>query len=44
MRKPVLITVVVVNSLWIWNEILIAMIFLQKNDTGNLGEFTNTLV
>lgn len=32
LRKPVLITIMVLNSLWIWNEILIAMIFLQKND------------
>jgi ABC-type glycerol-3-phosphate transport system permease component len=29
--KPALITLIVVNSLWVWNELLIALIFLQKD-------------
>jgi ABC-type glycerol-3-phosphate transport system permease component len=28
---PALITVIVVQALWVWNEVLIAVIFLQKN-------------
>ena len=29
---PALVTLVVVNVLWVWNELLIALVFLQQND------------
>jgi raffinose/stachyose/melibiose transport system permease protein len=29
---PALVTLVVVNVLWVWNELLIALVFLQNND------------
>ena len=28
---PPIVTLIVVNSLWVWNELLIALIFLQKD-------------
>jgi ABC-type glycerol-3-phosphate transport system permease component len=34
--KPALITLIVVNSLWVWNELLIALVFLQKDSLKSL--------
>ncbi len=31
-----MITLIIVNSLWVWNELLIAMIFLQKAELRTL--------
>jgi len=31
LSAPALITLVVVNSLWVWNELLIALVFLQSD-------------
>jgi ABC-type glycerol-3-phosphate transport system permease component len=31
LARPAIITVIVVNSLWTWSELLIALIFLQSN-------------
>jgi raffinose/stachyose/melibiose transport system permease protein len=33
---PALMTVVIVQSLWVWNEVLIAVIFLQQNSLRTL--------
>jgi ABC-type glycerol-3-phosphate transport system permease component len=33
---PALVTTVVVNSLWVWNELLVAMVFLQSEKTRTL--------
>ncbi|HEY5159088.1 MAG TPA: carbohydrate ABC transporter permease [Anaerolineales bacterium] len=33
---PALVTLVVVNALWVWNELLIALVFLQKDDLKTL--------
>ena len=33
---PAIITVVVVNAVWVWNELLIALVFLQDNDARTL--------
>lgn len=33
---PALITVVLVNALWVWNELLIAVIFLQRDELKTL--------
>lgn len=33
---PALVTMVVVNALWVWNELLIALVFLQKDDLKTL--------
>ena len=30
LSKSALVTLIVVNTLWVWNELLIAIIFLQK--------------
>ena len=32
LSAPAVITMVVVNALWVWNELLIALIFLQKDE------------
>jgi ABC-type glycerol-3-phosphate transport system permease component len=32
LSKPVLVTLIVVNSLWVWNDLLIALMFLRKDD------------
>jgi len=32
LSAPALVTLIVVNSMWVWNELLIALIFLQKDD------------
>jgi ABC-type glycerol-3-phosphate transport system permease component len=31
--KPAIFALVVVNSIWVWNELLIALVFLQSDDT-----------
>jgi raffinose/stachyose/melibiose transport system permease protein len=31
LSRPALITVVIVQALWVWNEVLIALVFLQKD-------------
>ncbi len=36
LSAPALVTLVVVNTLWVWNELLIALIFLQSNDLKTL--------
>ncbi len=29
---PPIMTLIVINALWVWNELLLALIFLQKDD------------
>jgi ABC-type glycerol-3-phosphate transport system permease component len=36
LSRSALITLVVVNVLWVWNELLIALIFLQKEELTTL--------
>jgi len=36
LSAPALITLVVVNALWVWNELLIALIFMQKDSMKTL--------
>jgi ABC-type glycerol-3-phosphate transport system permease component len=36
LSRPTLVTVVVVQALWVWNEVLIAVIFLQKDSLRTL--------
>jgi len=36
MAKPPLMTLAVINGLWVWNELLIALLFLQDNDLRTL--------
>jgi raffinose/stachyose/melibiose transport system permease protein len=36
LSAPALVTLIVVNTLWVWNELLIALIFLQSNDLKTL--------
>lgn len=36
LSMPALLTLIVVNSLYVWNELLIALIFLQSNETRTL--------
>ncbi len=36
LSAPALITLVVVNALWVWNELLIALVFLQNDDLKTL--------
>lgn len=51
LSKPGLITLAIVNTLWVWNELLIAIIFLQRNDKRTLmagltlfqGEFSSNV-
>ncbi len=33
---PAVVTLVVVNALWVWNELLIALVFMQKDDLKTL--------
>ncbi len=33
---PAIVTVVVVNAVWVWNELLIALVFLQDDDARTL--------
>ncbi len=36
LSAPALMTLVIVNALWVWNELLIALIFLQKTELRTL--------
>ena len=36
LSAPALLTLVVVNSMWVWNELLIALIFLQRDELKTL--------
>jgi ABC-type glycerol-3-phosphate transport system permease component len=36
LSKPPIITLIVVNALWVWNELMIALIFLQKDELKTL--------
>ena len=36
LSMPPIITLIVVNSLWVWNELMIALIFLQKDQLKTL--------
>jgi ABC-type glycerol-3-phosphate transport system permease component len=33
---PAVVTIILVNALWVWNELLIAVIFLQKDELKTL--------
>lgn len=36
LSAPAIITLIVVNALWVWNELLIALVFMQKDDLKTL--------
>jgi raffinose/stachyose/melibiose transport system permease protein len=36
LSAPAVLTLVVVNAMWVWNELLIALIFMQKDDLKTL--------
>jgi ABC-type glycerol-3-phosphate transport system permease component len=36
LSAPAVITLVVVNALWVWNELLIALVFMQKDELKTL--------
>jgi ABC-type glycerol-3-phosphate transport system permease component len=36
LAAPAIVTVMVVNAVWVWNELLIAVVFLQDNDARTL--------
>lgn len=36
LAAPAIVTVMVVNSVWVWNELLIAVVFLQDNEARTL--------
>lgn len=36
LAAPAIVTVIVVNSVWVWNELLIAVVFLQDSDSRTL--------
>jgi len=36
LAAPAVITLIVVNALWVWNELLIALVFLQNDDLKTL--------
>jgi ABC-type glycerol-3-phosphate transport system permease component len=36
LSAPAIVTLVIVNALWVWNELLIAIIFLQKTELRTL--------
>jgi raffinose/stachyose/melibiose transport system permease protein len=36
LSAPAILTLVVVNAMWVWNELLIALIFLQKDELKTL--------
>jgi ABC-type glycerol-3-phosphate transport system permease component len=36
LAAPAIITIILVNALWVWNELLIAVIFLQRDDLKTL--------
>lgn len=35
-RNSVIVTLVIVNALWVWNELLVALVFLQSEDLKTL--------
>ena len=51
LSRPGVITLAIVNTLWVWNELLIAIIFLQRNEMRTLmagltlfqGEFSSNI-
>ena len=36
LSAPAVMTLIVVNALWVWNELLIALVFLQKDELKTL--------
>lgn len=36
LSAPALVTSIIVNALWVWNELLIALVFLQSNESRTL--------
>jgi ABC-type glycerol-3-phosphate transport system permease component len=36
LSAPALVTIIVVNAVWVWNELLIALVFLQDNNARTL--------
>jgi ABC-type glycerol-3-phosphate transport system permease component len=36
LSAPAIITLIVVNALWVWNELLIALVFMQKDELKTL--------
>jgi len=36
LSAPAVLTLIVVNAMWVWNELLIALIFLQRDDMKTL--------
>ena len=36
LSRPALMTVVIVQALWVWNEVLIALVFLQHDNLRTL--------
>jgi ABC-type glycerol-3-phosphate transport system permease component len=36
MSMPAIVTLVVVNALWVWNELLIALVFLPSDELKTL--------
>jgi ABC-type glycerol-3-phosphate transport system permease component len=36
LSAPAVITLIVVNALWVWNELLIALVFMQQDDLKTL--------
>jgi ABC-type glycerol-3-phosphate transport system permease component len=36
LSAPAVITLIVVNALWVWNELLIALVFMQKDELKTL--------
>jgi len=43
LSTPAVITLVVVNALWVWNELLIALVFMQKDEMKTLMVGISTL-
>jgi ABC-type glycerol-3-phosphate transport system permease component len=43
LSAPAVITLIVVNALWVWNELLIALVFMQKDDLKTLMVAITTL-
>lgn len=51
LSKPGVITLTLVNTLWVWNELLVSIVFLQQNDRRTLmggltvfqGEFSSNV-
>ena len=36
LSRPAIVTSIIVNAIWVWNELLIALIFLQRDDMKTL--------